>query len=248
MGKLMGKIEQIIQRIDALSRQRVIAALIMLYDGIMLLISPHMAPEGMVRAICFGVGLAAIGFLAEAFPQKQTKTIIISLLVLAASVYFFFVPEVLSFSLHYLIALVLASIGLLQLIQAFQTDRVLKVRTKAIQFLKNDSDETAQSPQNGSEKSATLTETMQKAVKEQVDMNLNPTLKMVRWLIRGKYAALISGAILILFSILILIYPIEGNMTITLICGISMVGISLMNLIPAIAAWINSRRQRGTGE
>ena len=247
MGKLMEKIEQIVQRIDTLFKQRVIAALIMLYNGIMLLISPHMAPTGMAKAICGGVGLAAIGFLAEALPKKQTKVIIVSILVLAASVYFFFVPEVLSYSLRYLIPLVMVAIGLLQLVQAFQTDRVLKLRSNAIQSLEDESDETEQSPENGSEKAATLAKTLHKAVKEQVDRNLNPTLKMIRWLTRGKYAALISGIILVLFGISILFYPIEGNATITVICGISMVAISLMNLIPAVLAWINSRKQRASG-
>ena len=229
MDKMIGKIGQIVQKIDALTKQRVIAALIMLYNGIMLLVSPHMAPRGMTQAICVGIALASLGFLVEAYSKKQNKAVVISILALAAAVYFFICPDGLAYYLRYLLGLVVLSIGLLHLVQAFQTDRVLKLP-----------DRVAQPFQNVSEKTG-MTGALHKAVKDQVDLNLNPTLKMVKWLTRGKYASLISGILLALFGIAILIFPIEGNMTITVIYGTSMVILSLMTLIPAIVVWVNQR-------
>ena len=136
MEKWIGKIEMIVQKVDAFTKKRVVAALLMAYEGVMLLMRPRMAARGMAQGICIGVALAAVGFLSDAIPKKQIRTCVLSGIALVASVYFYFFPDGMAMYLRYVMALVILAAGLMHLLQAARMNRLLRLNDSAVRALR----------------------------------------------------------------------------------------------------------------
>ena len=218
MDKWIGKIEQIVQKVDALTKTRVISALLMLYEGIMLLIRPHMAARGMAQGICIGIALAAVGFLADAVQKKQVKSGVLSGIILIMCVYFYFSPDGISMYLRYVMALIILIVGLSHLFQIARLNKLLLMNNGALQALR----ETA--------RKNSMTEAVHKTFEEQVDKRIHSTMNLFERLNRGKITAWISAIVMTGVGLFLFIYPVEGNAVMTLICGVSLIGASSVTL------------------
>ena len=64
---------QLAGRVDSFLKQRTIVALLMLYEGVMLLVQSGNTTRGMAMGIAIAVALAAGGIIAEALAQRGGK-------------------------------------------------------------------------------------------------------------------------------------------------------------------------------
>ena len=76
---------QLAGRVDSFLKQRTIVALLMLYEGVMLLVQSGNTTRGMAMGIAIAIALAAGGIIAEALAQRggKKKAIIPAILAIA---------------------------------------------------------------------------------------------------------------------------------------------------------------------
>ncbi len=230
MEKFTSRIDQTVKKINALMKQRIITAVLMIYQGIMALLEPNMAAIGMTQGMCITVALAAVGFLIDAYRKKDRKTAALSGLALAAAVFFFFNPDPVAGLMRYVIAFSALAVGIVNLFQATHANKAVALH----ESMRQKADQAASH--------STITENIQHTIQTEVQNRLSDTEKLVSWISRGKYAAWITGILMTIIGILLLIFSGEGNIVITIISAIFMIAVGVFNLVAGIRIWKEKRK------
>lgn len=241
IDNIVAWVDQTAKRVDAIMKQRIIAALLMLFQGVSLVTNPGPATEGMAKGIALAVAIAAVTILVDAVKNRQTGWLpasLITLTVLGFCVYFYFQPAWLAHSLRYIIGLYVLSAGALQLFQTLRlrclTDMEKNLRERMEQ---------------GVAQANERIEVANKAndiLKEEVGKKLKATFDVFTWIKRGNVASWAVGGLMTALGVFILAYPMEGNAVVTRISAVAMIVMALTTLGDAARLWIRQHRSAST--
>ena len=211
-------------------KQRIVTATIMIYQGVISLLRPHMAARGMAQGICLTVAIAVLGLLIDAIKRKDCRTVVLSILAIAAAAFVYFKPNTFAGSMRYLITLSVLSVGLVNLFQAMHVGKALALHESVKQKLYQAASHSA------------VTENVQNTIEAEVEKRLLDTKRLIDLAARGKYAARITGILMTGIGILLLIYSVEGNIAMTIVSAISMILIGAVNLVTGIGIRAKKRK------
>lgn len=121
-------VEKIKRWVEAIQRNRLIMALVLLVQGIMTLISPINAMLGSAKTTAVLAAVAAVSSLVGFIRKKEERglvqyiSIAIDAVILAAGVFSFFQPGYLAAALKVILGIVIALNGLGNLLQALKVE------------------------------------------------------------------------------------------------------------------------------
>lgn len=122
------KVETISSKVEIIMRNRLIIAFFLIVDGITFLLNPDTTLPEMAKNIILLVILAAAGVLIAnlSAKTKDKKTILISLAIIAVSIFFYIYPDLISAYLQLLLALFIIYDGLVNISNALNLDWMTK--------------------------------------------------------------------------------------------------------------------------
>ena len=206
---------QLAGRVDSFLKQRTIVALLMLYEGVMLLVQPGNTTRGMAMGIAIAIALAAGGIIAEALAQRGGKKKAIIPAILAIG---------LAGILRYLIAASVLMTGLLNLAQVFSISKIRRSGNKAV-------DEAAVSETHS--ENGKMADTIRKTVKSELDKLLEPARTLLGRLGKSTVSVWITGFLMTALGIYLFFNSIEGDSLLSVISGVVMIVTSLSDLVAA---------------
>lgn len=217
---------QIAGRVDSFMKQRTIVAVLMLYEGILLLLQSGNTARDMATGVASVIALAAGGIIAEALIKRggKKKAILPAILAAGLAVYCLFQPDLFAGILRYLIAASVLMTGLLNLAQAFGISKLRKDGDKA-------EDEAAVSETNS--EGDEITDTIRKTLKNAIDKHIEPTRTLLSGLRKSVASVWITGFLMTALGIYLFFRSVEGNTLLAMISGILMIITSLADLIAA---------------
>ena len=217
---------QLAGRVDSFLKQRTIVAVLMLYEGVMLLVQSGNTTRGMAMGIAIAVALAAGGIIAEALAQRggKKKAIIPAILAIGLAAYIYFQPDFFAGIMRYLIAASVLMTGLLNLAQVFSISKIRRSGNKAV-------DEAAVSETHS--ENGKMADTIRKTVKSEIDKRLKPTQTLLGRLGKSTVSVWITGFLMTALGIYLLFRSVEGDRLLCVISGIVMIVTSLADLVAA---------------
>lgn len=213
-------------RVDSFLKQRTIVAVLMLYEGVMLLVESGNATRGMAMGIAIAIALAAGGIIAETLAQRggKKKAIFPAILAIGLAVYIYFEPDFFAGILRYLIAASILMTGLLNLAQVFGISKIRRSGNKAV--------DEANASGTRSENSE-MADTIRKTVETEIDKRIKPMRVLLSKLGKSAVSVWITGFLMTALGIYLLFRSVEGDRLMCLISGIIMIVTSLADLIAA---------------
>ena len=213
-------------RVDSFLKQRTIVALLMLYEGVMLLVQSGNTTRGMAMGIAIAIALAAGGIIAEALAQRggKKKAIIPAILAIGLAAYIYFQPDFFAGILRYLIAASVLMTGLLNLAQVFSISKIRRSGNKAV-------DEAAVSETHS--EIGKMADTIRKTVKSEIDKLLKPARTLLGRLGKSTVSVWITGFLMTALGIYLFFNSIEGDSLLSVISGVVMIVTSLSDLVAA---------------
>ena len=217
---------QIAGRVDSFMKQRAIVALLMLYEGVMLLVQSQDSTRAMATGIAVAIALAAGGILAEALAKRGggKKAVIPAVLAAGLAVYCLFQPDMFAGILRYLIAASVLMTGLLNLAQAFG---ISKLRMQG-----NLAEGEAAAPAAPGE-GGNIAGTIRKTVKNEIDKHIGPARILLGSLGKSVAAVWITGFLMTALGIVLFFRSVEGNTLLSVVSGVLMIFTSLADLVAA---------------
>ena len=217
---------QIAGRVDSFMKQRTIVALLMLYEGVMLLVQSQDSTRAMATGIAVAIALAAGGILAEALAKRGggKKAVLPAVLAAGLAVYCLFQPDMFAGILRYLIAASILMTGLLNLAQAFGISRIRKSGNKAV-----DEENTSETHNENSG----MADTIRKTVEGEIDKRLKPSRTLFNRLGKSTLSIGITGLLMTALGIYLFFNSIEGDQLLCMISGIIMIVTSIADLVAA---------------
>lgn len=236
MKSLMDFIQRIVTRVDRFSNHRIVLAVMMLYQGAMLLLHPGTASEGMAKGIAVSIALAAAGILAEKELRKREgwKAVLFSVLGIAVAVYFYLRPAWLAGTVRYLMAFSVLFTGLANLGQTLHLEILLKQARAFREDGRRREGQTGETPAMV-EKTRTTFET-------EITKRLAPTRRIFDWFQRSGWLSWLTGLLMTGLGIFLLVYSIEGHALISVIAGVVMVTTSVIDLVHGIQLYRMNRQ------
>ena len=222
MKNLSERVAQLAGRVDSFMKQRTIVAVLMLYEGVMLLVQTENPTRDMATGIAIAIALAAGSEIVEALAKRgeKKKAVIPALLAVGLAVYIFFQPDFFAGILRYLVAASVLMTGLLNLAQAFG---ISKIRMHG--------DETAVSETQGKEDS--MAGTVWKTVNSEINRKIEPTRLFLSRIGKSNVSIWITGILMTALGIFLFFRSVEGNLLLARICGIVMILTSIADLVAA---------------
>ena len=224
MKSLSERVEQMAGRVDSFLKQRWIVALLMLYEGIMLLVHSENTTRGMAMGIAVAVALAAGGIIAEILANRggKKKALIPAVLAVGLAAYVYFQPDFFAGILRYLIAASVLMAGLLNLSQALGISKIRKRGKKA-------GDRTAVPETPGED--GEMADTVRKTLQTEIDKRIDPTRILLIRLGRSVASVWITGFLMTALGIFLFFRSVEGNSLLAVVSGIVMITTSVADLI-----------------
>lgn len=238
-----GKIEQTVSWVNRLMRNKTIIALLLLIDGITFMISPKSGVIGLARGVAVTVGIAAVTVLIGAFSEnsKTVKTWIAigaAILALAAGIASYIWPEIPSAILIYILAFVVISNGISNILQTLRLEKIIKKRNEAIARLTSMEQEIkSKLPENE------IANSLEQGVTEQFSRRLDPVTKITGRLSVQSVAAVLINILSIVMGVLILIFRNRAGNELMRLCGIAMVIAAATDLWISVRVFFMKRRQ-----
>ena len=217
---------QLAGRVDSFLKQRTIVAVLMLYEGVMLLVQSGEATRGMAMGIAMAIALTAGGMIVEALASRgeKKKAILPAVLAIGLAVYIYFQPDFFAGILRYLIAASVLVTGLLNLAQAFGISRIRKFG--------NEAGDEAAVPKTHSENQE-MTDAIRQTLKSEIDKRLKPTRTLFSRLGKSAVSIWITGFLMTALGIYLFLNSVEGDRLLSVISGIVMIVTSLADLVAA---------------
>ena len=222
MKNLSERVAQLAGRVDSFMKQRTIVAVLMLYEGVMLLVQTENPTRDMATGIAIAIALAAGSVIVEALAKRgeKKKAVIPALLAVGLAVYIFFQPDFFAGILRYLVAASVLMTGLLNLAQAFG---ISKIRMHG--------DETAVSETQGKEDS--MAGTVWKTVNSEINRKIEPTRLFLSRIGKSNVSIWITGILMTALGIFLFFRSVEGNLLLARVSGIIMIMTSIADLVAA---------------
>ena len=226
MNNLSERVAKLAGRVDSFMKQRTIVAVLMLYEGVMLLVHSDNPTQGMAKGIAMAIALAAGGIIAEALAKRggEKETIIPALLTAGVAAYIWFQPGFFAGILRYLIAASVLMTGLLNLAQASGISKIRKNGNEA-------ENRAAASGTQG--KDNERAGTVWKTLNSEVDKRIKPTRDFLGQLGKSTAPVWITGFVMTALGIYLFFRSVEGNSLLAGISGIIMIITSIADLIAA---------------
>lgn len=236
-------IQKVVTRVDRFSSHKMILAVMMLYQGVMLLFHPGTASEGMAKGIAVSMALAVGGILVDREIQKKKdwKAMIPALITMALSGYFYLHPTWLAGTVRYLMAFSVLATGLANLAQTFHLETLLKKNGDFWQKVNRQAEKTAEA--------STLAEIMMTAFKTDISKRLKPTQDLLTWFHRSGWLSWLTGVLMTVLGVFLLVYSVQGHSMISVIAGAVMAITALADLYQGIQLYrLNRRAKQETSE
>ena len=217
---------QLAGRVDSFLKQRAIVAVLMLYEGIMLLVQSGNATRDMAMGIAIAIALAAGGIIVEALASRgeKKKAIIPAVLAIGLAVYIYSQPDFFAGILRYLIAASILVTGLLNLAQAFGISRIRILGNRT-------GDEASVSETHGESKE--VADTVRKVLESEIGKRLKPTQTLLGRLGKSTISIWITGFLMTALGIYLFFNSIEGDSLLSVISGVVIIVTSLADLVAA---------------
>ena len=226
MKNLSELVERIAGRVDSFMKQRTIVAVLMLFEGVMLLFQSENATRNMAMGIAIAIALAAGGIVAEALAKQggKKKAIIPALITVGLAVLIYFNADFFAGILRYLIAASVLITGLLNLAQTFRISKLRQQGDKA--------EDTATAPEADG-KNSEMAGTIWKTLETEIGKRIEPTQLLISRLGNSLKSAWITGFLMTALGIYLFFNSIEGDQLLCMISGIIMIITSIADLVAA---------------
>lgn len=226
MKNLSERVVQLAGRVDSFMKRRTIIAVLMLYQGVMLLVESGNTTRGMAMGIAIAIVLAAGGIIAEVLAKQggSIKALIPAILAVCLAAYIYFQPDLFAGILQYLIAASVLMTGLLNLAQAFGISAIRRQGNEG-------GSKAVDSETHG--KGDTMAGTIRKTVKNAIDERTEPTRLLLSRLGKSIAPVWVTGFLMTALGIFLFFRSVEGNSLLAIVCGIVMITTSLSDLVAA---------------
>lgn len=206
MEKIINSIESLSARVNQILRNRVIAAALLIFQGVNMLLNPTGAPEGMVRGIAVTVVLAGLASLAGCFRdgiRQRWRSAVLTVVMIAFCVYFYITPDWIAVSLRYVIGITALLVGMTNLARMLQWNRLADAGQRVRQIGARES----------------LVNEARNALNEQAQKTLNPTLTILEKMPLGSW---LFSILTIVLGVVLLIFPFTAGDAVIRICGLTL--------------------------
>ena len=224
--KVEALVSDAVEWLNTVQRNRTIAAILLLVQGMNFILNPSDALTGMVRSVAITVGIAAltsiIGCLAARNKGRAAlRSGLVCVLLLAFCVYSYFRPSRMASSLRFVIATVAIGLGVNHLAQAAKMTRLQSaVETASARFsatFKRRKERNAGQAQDAIEKS------VEDAVQTHVLKRLDPALKLSQRYSASRILTIVISAVMIAMGILLFLYPFQTDTLMMTLSGVTRV-------------------------
>ena len=236
------KIEKLIAFIERVMQSKLVIAVLLLVDGIALITNPHGGVTGLGQGLAISVGLAALTILITTIPKKpKSRNMIIKICLAAAAlimcVAFYFWPTFLSEILIHLLAIVVMSNSVSNILHILKLRGIKKKKEKV-------DEKAAELKRELYENSPDyeLSASIEQGVESQFSRFLNPLKRITENLGIGSIISIIIDLLSIAAGILIFFHESVGDV-IMRVCGLAMVIVAISDLRVIIRAWIAKRKE-----
>lgn len=223
--------------VTTILRNRIIAAVLLLIQGISFISDPSKSGEGMVKSIAMTVAFAsavsAIGSItAKEKGPSSHRSLVLSVLLLIVSVLCWFKPQGLDILLRIAIAVTAIYTGIINLLQVMRLEKlkqdVEQVGKKTKNAFKILSEKIAD--QFDPDDTEQLDDTIEDAVNEHIEKRWEPVRKLIRQTSGSKFFTAVVNIVIFSLGILLIIYPFTTNTVMMIASGITMIVSGISNL------------------
>lgn len=226
---------------QTLFRNRLIAAVMLLFQGINFILNPGKAMTDMVKSVAMTAAIAAMVSSIGSLTAKDKgsavwKSLAISVLLLAGSVWCWMHPQGLDIYLRYAIALFAVYTGLINVLQALNmsrwADAVTEAKAKSEEKLHEVKDQLI-SPM-ATEETERLENSVEHSIEEHIGKRLAPVNQLQTRFSRSTALTMALHILMIILGMALLFFPFETNAVLMTASGITMVMTAVSDLW---AAW-----------
>ena len=236
------KIDQTFTWVDNLMRNKTVIALMLLIDGITFVITPNAGVNGLARGVAFTVAIAAVTMLFGAiFEKKKTKKTVITIcsssIVIALCAAMYIWPKVPSAVLTYLLAIIIISDGVSNVLHTLKLETLIARRKVATDRL-GEIDREIQDKLPDDE----ITQSIQQGVYEQISKRLDPVNELKSRFGMHSAIEIVIDFLAIIAGVLILFFPWLFGVQLMRICGVAMFIAASNSLWITLRAHIHKRK------
>ena len=223
-------------------RNKTVIALMLLIDGVTFVISPNVGVNGLARGVAFTVAIAAFTMLFGAlFEKNKTKktfvTIFSTLFVILVCVVIYIWPKIPSAVLTYMLAIIIISDGISNVLQTLKLDKLIAKRKTAKDRLSMiDSEIKDKIPDDE------ITQSLHQGVQEQISKRLDPVNEIKSKLGMHSRIEIIIDFLSVAAGILILFFPWIFGVELMRVCGLAMFIAASNSLWITLRAYIHKRK------
>ena len=242
--KTIKKVENISSKIDIIMRNRLIIAFFLIVDGVTFMLNPDTTLPEMARNIILLILLTATSILITnlAAKTKDKKTIIISLAIIAAGIFFYIYPDLIAAYMQLLLSLFIIYNGITNIANILHLNDKLSKYARAISrkynnFIHRKAEDEKKKQQK--EKFKDIDNNINEGLEQQKEKLITPLKKIINKANKSSTLYIITNAASIAFGIILLIFPDVSMMIwglIFLYTGLSnfFIAAKTMNLITKI--------------
>ena len=212
------KVEGISNKVDIIMRNRLIIAIFLIVDGITFILNPDTTLAGMAQNIILIILFASLSVLIAnlAAKVKDTKTILITLVIIILAAFFYFYPDLIAGYIQLLLSLFIIYDGASNIVSALHWNDKLSKYTNAItnkyhKIIKHKEETKEKKEQKAKFKE--IDDNINTELENQKKKLINPLQKMVDKSSKSTALYVTTNSISVIFGIVLLVYP-SASMTI----------------------------------
>lgn len=235
------KVEDISGKVDIIMRNRLIIAIFLVIDGITFITNPDNTMGEMAKSIIMILLFATLTVLITNLVSKtkDTKTIVVSLAVLAVGTFFYFYPDLISAYIQLLLSLFIIYDGVTNIAKALNLTWLSKFTRAVAKKFNSIGNGKKKGKKATDEKFKEVDKNLNEGLEQQKAKLINPLKSIVGKTKKSSVLFIVINAVSIAFGVTLLIFP-GVSMTIWgiifLYMGLSslMVAAKTMNLVKKI--------------
>ena len=209
--KTIKKVESISNKVDIIMRNRLIIAFFLIVDGITFMLNPETTLPEMARNIILIILLATASILITnlAAKTKDKKTIAISLVIIAAGIFFYFYPDLIAAYMQLLLSLFIIYDGITNIANILHLNDKLSKYTGAISRKYNNliHRKIKDEKKKQQEKFKDIDNNINENLEQQKEKLITPLQNMVNKANKSSALYIIANITSIAFGIVLLIFP-----------------------------------------
>lgn len=208
LDRTLKKVEGISNKVNAIMRNRLIIAILLIVDGVTFLLNPDTTLPEMAKNIILLVLLAAASVLVAnlAIKPRDRKTIAITILILLAGIFFYFYPDLISAYIQLLLALFIIYQGLTNIANTLHLNKLSRY-TQAVADKLAKSKATDKEKQAQNQKFKEVDSSINQGLEEQKNKLVSPLKNIIDKSSKFSKLYIVANVASVILGIILLIFP-----------------------------------------